>query len=428
MSTLSDLLDDVARAEPVVAPDLGRRAWRQGRRDLVRERVGAGAAVAAVLALLALVAPVAGIPVEAPLADRATAVTGYPEQVGRQLWVRELPDRPGPVAALLQAPRFDDPVGGWYAVAPDGHRWRLPGTAYDDQVPALSRDGRLLAHLLSQDGPLVVHDLVTGERRTFPEFGGHAAFELAQPYQQTGQSPALFSPDGRHLLLTGWAGRGEGGRLLLDVASGDVVPLEGDDLGFPAGWVGDDRIVWLGGAGPQGEQPRRSTATTTDLTGRVLSRVPLPGAQAGDQWAGLASPDGRSLLVLSDGSFGSDAAVRRYELPSGRLVAQTPLEVETCGKAWPARRGPVVTRHDDDALAVVALDGGGTSEVARVDASVGGHCLLWAADALNGKPHGGLTRWSRDPTLQAGVAGLLVVAALVLLRRRVSAAARRARR
>jgi hypothetical protein len=197
--TLHDLLDDLARTEPVAAPALAERAWTAGRRRRLRVRLQAGIGVAAALALLALVVPpvTQGVPAAPFARGSGAAVDGYPERIGRQWWVRDLPDRPGPLAAVLER------TGDWYAVRADGHRWRLPEDERGIQVVALSDDGRLLGHLQAPHGPYVVHDVVSGRRTRFPDVKGHLGITERSRFQVHAQTPARFSPDGRYLLLLG---------------------------------------------------------------------------------------------------------------------------------------------------------------------------------------------------------------------------------
>lgn len=416
--TLAQLLDDLAGSEPVARPDLARRAWAQGRGDRARRWAQGGLAAAAVLAVLALVAPAVAVPGVGPSFARPDAtVQGRPGRIGWQPWVRDLPARPGPVAALLQTVVHEDThdePGEWQVVAPDGHRWRLPGTAAVGWVPALSPDGRRVGWLLSDSGPYVVQDLVTGERTTWDDVGGQAGMTSAGPgrrYQTIWQSPGRFSPDGGSLVLTAApTGSATGSeRLLLDVATGGLQVLR-DAPGFAAGWSGDDRIVWLSGGEAEGVR-----AVTTDRRGRVLAAVPLAGAPGTNQWSGVVASDGSSVAVLSDGGFGAGAGVRRYDLATGRLLGAAPdpgLDL-SCGSTWAGGEdGPLVVQTSEDrVLSAVRVEADRTVPVAEVTARASGSCLVWAADALLGPAQGGpraaVARWWRELVLLLlGTAGL----------------------
>jgi hypothetical protein len=444
--TLHDLLDDVARSEPVGAPGLAERAWADGRRR--RRQARAAVAVAAALALVALVVPglSAELPVPQVARSSADGVDGHPDRISRQWWLRELPDRPGPLAALLQTVEergsYDEP-SGWQAVRADGHRWRLPGTATDDQVPALSRDGLLLAYLESDNGPLVVRDLGSGARAVVPEIGGHIpppSGVVPARYQQQAQSPSHWSPDGRHLLLIG----AREDHLLLDVSGGTVEPLP-RTLGQPAGWLGDDRIVWLHGGGDgtgTGSAPVR--ARTTDLRGKQVADLALPGTQGWfvHQSLGVVSGDGQRLAVLSDGS-GSTSTLHRFFLDGGLPFAEpVPVDAQSCGMAWGTTSlfGPVLPARDEkQRFLAVEARAADTEPHTVVEPAIGGRCLVWAADAVDGPARGPLqwllgtdqstlAWWWRELlaltlTLALALAGAGVATATAVRRRRAEPAA-----
>ena len=101
---------------------------------------------------------------EVPPADgeRGAGVDGYPSHVEKSWFDRDLPSRPGPLAAVaeLSDSRF-------LAISPHGDVWRIPqDEKVRDFFPALSADGRLLGYLR---GPstFVVRDLVDGKATRF---------------------------------------------------------------------------------------------------------------------------------------------------------------------------------------------------------------------------------------------------------------------
>ncbi len=415
--SLTDLLDDLAGSEPVAArADL---AWADGRSRRRAVRVRALVAAAAVLGVLALVLP--GPPAPAPSFARSagTVVDGHPERIGRQWWVRDLPDRPGPVAALLQQPGADGTT--WDAVRADGHRWRLPEVSHrTDLWPALSADGRLLGYLEQQSGPYVVRDLVTGERTEFPEIVEPAGADLERGFLY-GQSPAFFSPDGTRLLLPA-------GAAVLDLRTRSITLLRAQErlsgLGMPAGWAGDDRIVWLhgGGDGSLGSaEPLR--ARTTDVAGATLADVELEatGGVFPSQWAGTTSPDGSVVAITTTTAFSAaPLGVTLYTLVDGTSRGPVvPVDAhQPCATTWSAAALVVPVLPPEGA--VVAQDILlGTRETSTVAApQLGARCLVWAADALDGPARGGglvgtseagWTWWWRELLL----AGLLAVLAAV---------------
>ena len=382
--TLPDLLHDLSRTESVRArADL---AWADGRRRRVRVRAQALVAAAAVLGLLALVAP--GLPAPVPTFARSseTVVDGYPERIGRQWWVRALPERPGPLAALL-AEEFE-----WYGVRADGHRWRLPEVSHRTALwPALSDDGRLLAYLEQESGPYVVRDLLTGERIEFPGVVEPAGADLESGILY-GQAPALFSPDGTRLLLPG-------GAAVLDLRSRSVQLLRAQErlaatLGVPAGWAGEDRIVWLRDGGqPAAAPPVELRARTTDLRGRTTADVALVGTTGllVSQWSGVVQVEDGLLAVVPDDFYARDDLVRRFRLADGSAVGEpVPVDVGTpCAGVWGAD-GSLVVPPGGEGVAVateVLPTGTRTLTVAPPDDSW--RCLVWARAAVDGEPHGG---------------------------------------
>ena len=393
--TLPDLLDDLSRSDPVRArADL---AWADGRRRRVRVRARTLVAAAAVLGLLALVAP--GLPAPVPTFARSsgTAVDGYPERIGRQWWVRALPERPGPLAALLQQSGSDGIT--WYAVRADGHRWELPEVSHrTDLWPALSDDGRLVAYLEQESGPYVVRDLVTGERTEFPDVVEPAGADIERGILY-GQSPAYFSPDGTRLLLPG-------GAAVLDLRSRSVQLLRAQErlaatLGVPAGWAGKDRIVWLSDGGdPASAPPVELRARTTDLQGRTLADVALVGT-AGvfvSQWSGVVQVEDGLLAVVPDDFYAQDDLVRRFRLSDGSAVGQ-PVRVDVgtpCAGVWGPDGMLVVPAGGEGAAVAAEVRPTGTRTLTVAPPGDSWRCLVWARDAVAGEPRGGGLLGLRD--------------------------------
>lgn len=397
--SLSALLDDLAdsAAPPPSRSDL---LWRRGRRRRAARRVQTGVLLAAAVGVLALLLPSAGVevPVVTPARGEQTGarIDSRPEQIGPQWLIPDLPDRPGPMVALLSAVDVSETAtesDGWYAVRPDGLRYRLPEVGHEiDAYPALSDDGRLLGYLEGPEGPFVVRDLVTGEVTAFGDVGRDV---LPRPRRHavSGQSPSSFSPDGRHLLLAGGVG------VLLDLEAGTIRPTgrgpaSTERPGLPAGWSADDRIVWLDADVDQATgDARRVQVITTDLDGKVVGTTALRPDRGPlgrvDQWSGLARP-GRDLLLLVDGDGDGDLTsdgLRRFSPTTGAesaSVVDLPEVATACGPAWAVEPVVPVTSGEPPLQALTALHT--TSERGRawttVDASIGGRCLLWAADGV----------------------------------------------
>jgi hypothetical protein len=421
---LRELLDDLAASEPVPTPGLAERAWVDGRRRRLRSRLQVAVAAAAALALVALVTP--GLPAQVGVPQfaggGAQGVHGYPERIGRQWWVRDLPDRPGPVAAVLDA------ASSWYAIRADGHRWRLPGEA-GLQVPALSQDGRMLGYLARTEGPYVLHDLVTGRRVVLDELYAGGRLPAPGHHQLTLGRPGLWSPDRGQLLLSGG-----GGMLVVDATDGRIERMS--PSGVPLGWVADDRIAWLHVPGSD-EKPLPLTVRVTDLAGRVQSEVPLAGSLGLSTGFDALRPDGAELaVVVHDDAY----ELIRFGLPDGTPV-QEPVRLEAsfaCAPSYSSEGALVLSVSPPDGGHATGMEvtPAGPRPFTVAAPSVQAHCVHWAGDALAGPARGGgllgthdaaWTWWWREILL--GALGLVVAAAVlrrhpIRLRRRAPAAPR----
>ncbi len=119
METLSRALRDAADDAPttldVSAEEWVSTSWRSGRRRRAVRGVaaGAGLADAAALVVSLVVSGVGGMPSASVPADGSSrssreAVTSYPQRIGHQWCVRDLPTAPGPIAAVVQTYSEDD--------------------------------------------------------------------------------------------------------------------------------------------------------------------------------------------------------------------------------------------------------------------------------------------------------------------------------
>ena len=422
---LHDLLDDLGRSEEVSSPALAERAWADGRRRRRRSRVQGVVAAAAALLLLALVAPVLLDDAAVPQFARSgsAGVDGHPERIGHQWWVRDLPDRPGPVAAVLEGQQS-------VVVRADGHRWRLPGRA-GVQLPALSRDGRLLGYLATPDGPYVVHDLVSGSRTRFPELFA-AGLPTPGRTQLAFGSSAWWSPDGRYLLLYA-----AGGVLVLDPVQGPMQVLEPPGAASVVGWADADRIVWVATTPPSGgPAPAELTGpeklVTTDRTGRVLAEVDLEASPEliGDGWYAAVAPDGREVAVGFTDS-GRVRTVGRFATSSGRQV-HPPVSVQEdrlpCGTPMATRDGMLVPTFPFDGQRLVQeVTPTSTSPFTVAAPTVDMNCIHWAQDAVTAPGRGGgllgtydaaWTWWWKEALLALAVAAVLVRPLRALRQRR----------
>jgi hypothetical protein len=416
VSELRDPLDDLLAEIPAhVVPD-ARAAWAAGARRRVRRRLGA---VAAVLVLVALAgALVAGLPraVHVTPADGDDGgVDGYPARIEKPWFVRDLPDRPGPLAAVFESD------ADWYAVSARGTVWRVPqGGAVDSFPPALSADGRMIGYLTGST-TFVLRDLVTGEETSFPQVTDNAETRADEgDYWVASQAPAHWSPDGTRLLVRGgaWADGSTISQYVLGV-DGSVTEVA-STRGQPAGWLDDDRLAWIG------TRAGRLELTTTDAQGAVESRTPVDvRARRVSQWAGALSPDRSRLAVVVPNSTGSLVTVSTGD---GAVVRRDHVGAsDRCSPAW-AGDEPAFVQADG----ATNLDTTYGLALMTIDPAFDATCLLVATDALAGARHQGLPErllgdgwasWHWRGLVAGTVAAALAVAAgavLLVRRRRLS--------
>lgn len=144
-----------------------------------------------------------------------------------------LPDGSGVITAQLE---FSGPYrlhSDLWRVGMDGVESRLTDGARLER-PDVARDGRRVVAVQNRHGamPLVLHDLVTRRLET-----------LAPAAAGEGFTTPRWSPDGRTVAAARFAG-GRTDVVLVDVASGSIVPLTDDDaLDLAPAWTPDGRRV-----------------------------------------------------------------------------------------------------------------------------------------------------------------------------------------
>lgn len=262
------------------------------------------AAFAVVVAVGALVlASVSALRPIAPAPSGGGAVVdGYPERIGHQWIIHDLPDAPGPMAALLDT-HVGDSAGSqtWLAVSATGGLWKVPVGTFEAAGPTLSPSGRQLAYEASPEGPYMIQDLVNGRRQSFAISSGMDI--TAAPHWSVSESPTFWSKDEQHLLFWGGAHDTTGNYVLIDRRTGAVRTL--DFRGWPAGWVDSDHLAFIVRHPIAGapHRPELSIEVVTEL-GQVMRPVPL----------GWARPDPRPVQP--------GGVVRRSGLGAGRRFHQ----------------------------------------------------------------------------------------------------------
>ena len=159
MRQIDDVLREMGESAPPIEIDTA-QSWHTGRRRRAWAMIRGGALTVAVvvvgfLAMSGALAPRALVPAT-PDQSTSTDRLNYPAHIGRQLWVSDLPEDPGPMAALIHV-RTDNGPGQWQVVTPDGTRYRAVSEGVPEPIavarwrhsgdrPDRSRRGRGGAH------------------------------------------------------------------------------------------------------------------------------------------------------------------------------------------------------------------------------------------------------------------------------------------
>jgi hypothetical protein len=419
-SDLHDKLTDLVTEVPafLVNDDLASVAWAAGRR---RRRVRRAATAGLLVVVLACAGLLAGRamdlvrPLQPAASQKSAGVDGYPERIGHQWWVRDLPSKPGPMAGLMQ--RTSPGGSDWYAVSESGRLWRLPVQSDDDDSPTISPNGRYVGYLTSNRGPYVIRDLVNGTTTSFPGIGSGIE-SVRTTYFVYGQQPAFWAPDGKHLLIPGALRSPWRGRTLLLGLDGSIQVGRGND--WPAGWVDDSSIAWVeipAHHSTPGGQPAEVTITNSSgvrqRTVELATRIREANV---DQWSFMVSPDGKAILLVKKYDLGGSVA-QTFSLADGAALTPPSLvknAATVCPLGW-AGDAPVVPVADAQSSGDTATASDNeTHPLVTVYPGLHSQCLIWASDALAGTAHGGpfglssawWTWWWREILL-----GLAVLAA-----------------
>jgi hypothetical protein len=370
--------------------------------------------------VLAIVDGVRYLRLDRPAAE---AVTGYPERLDRDYrsLQRDLPDQPGAVAGLILL------TGDrWQVVAPDGRRWRLPHAGGRlAELPSVSPDGRTLIYRAAGGhglpAPLVMHDLVSGDRTILPDVDSTNHFAMS--YYWAPDAARVFVPAGRD-------DDPDSSPLALGI-DGSVTPVE--PRGKVAGWAGPDELVWLSwlGGGERDVPVDKVEASVVSVAGDRVHTVTLrpaaPWRSSTLQFAGThVSLDGEDVVLVD--TDGSGQLLRRFSLQDG-AERQAPVPVRTNRVVCPVISGgdtPVLHWQEDESAVVTVRVDAEVTPMVVANPQLDIRCLIWATEAIDGAPQGGMlgldeafwTWWWREALAIAGVAGVAVALTALLRWRR----------
>jgi hypothetical protein len=423
---LDDLLLDIPAHVPAADPGA---AWRAGGRRRLRRRVTTSAAVLAVVALLSAAGLVGSRVVEVQPAGggSGSSATSYPARIDKPLLhLGTLPDRPGPVAGLVQR---DD---GWLAIGQTGAVWRVPGAAHRPSTPflaSISPDGRRIAYVDASHGQseLTLLDLVDGGALT-PDVGATGS----HAWLLKGRGQTFWSPDSSRLLVP--VRRVDGGPrhvAALVVGPGPATTEVRAPAGRrvePIGWLSPTRLGWLRWT----SSPLRPDIVTTGARGgRVLSTAHSPTRIPRNQYVDASPVPGgdlpshvlsvttatRQILISNPGRRADSALVASRPVSPDRVVR--------CPASWTADFPVLPISGADDFF---LLRSGNGSYAVQLDPSLlPAYCSVWATSALQGGPHEGIggrlfgervtwLSWHwRQVAVAGGALGVLVAAGGVLL-------------
>lgn len=412
---LHDRFEDlVADAPTYVVPD-ARAAWAAGARRRTRHRFGVAAAVVGVLALVASAVTWLPRTVDpAPADPDGAGVEGYPSRVDEPWVERDLPDRPGPLAGVLQLENQS-----FRAVSRTGRTWVVPQDEFSVGGPiALSSDGIKLAYRADRKH-FVLRDLASGSVEVVDSEGNVDGATKSEPkvhYWIYEEAPAFWSPHGDRVFVYGAFGGPGYAALLVGGDATAAVPapeVRGEHMAWPAGWTPTGDLVWLAGE-YDADSARWATVVVTTTTGEEVRRVDLKlpdGIRLAGQWAGSVSPDGQRLLVVNEGSGDSPL----FSLVDGNLVDEVTAQFPDCPMSWAGDRPRPTDARQPEIM---------------VEPTFAATCEFWASDALAGSAHRGLggrvfgdsNEWLswhwQEVALGALTVSTLAAALLVVLRKR----------
>ncbi|MCB0908619.1 MAG: hypothetical protein KDB63_16050 [Nocardioidaceae bacterium] len=329
----------------------------------MRRRLALGGWLAAVLLLAASLVPGVAPRLAGLLPDDG----GFPQRTGFIRGAPMLPDKPGPLAAIVGDNNFG--AGSLEAVTSTGRAFTLPASADG----TLSPDGRLLVTPGSRR--IVVRDLSSGETR-----------EVSTT--RSVRSAGIWRGDGGQLLV--WlSGTRHGFVAVLDVGTGRLAAST--VTGRPVGFLKDGTLVAVRttSAGIQ--------VVTLDQALTVLATVdlsPVDGWASGGPNDSGVTPDG--LLLTREGPDDGRILLRTFSVTDGSEAGRISTEIDAeevsygCPMGWRGNDPVLITKsYGSQAKALQIHPDGSTTQLMAIHHRMQSYCVTFAAEALEAGP-----RWA----------------------------------
>lgn len=381
MTRLHQLLEEASAdaSAVLVHPELAQATWVAGRRRRRLQRVAAAAvvlpAVVATLAVSALVVRPYDAPLTSASPTDADAPSTYPARIERVISDAPLPARPGALAGVGQRYFPTTEEASYVGVTPAGLRW----TIASDDPPLLTPDGATLLTTDNDARVIRVHDLVWGTQRSVP-------VDVRQP----GGLIAL-SADGRFALVKTSRDAYLRGVQVLDLRRDSLsrrIPLSGAAVGLTP----DGDVIAVRPSRDADGAVVESVTIVDSPTGRLLSSVELHPQAAWSTRTLLtaeavsASPAADRIAIFDDDSVSTfstttGAELGRTSVEVARLSVNLPAPV-----AWVGETPVVSEKTDTYSTSTVAAGSDGTRRLVAIDPRLHVQYVVWAHDALNGRP------------------------------------------
>ena len=428
MRQIDDVLREMGESAPPIEIDTA-QSWHTGRRRRAWAMIRGGALTVAVvvvgfLAMSGALAPRALVPAT-PDQSTSTDRLNYPAHIGRQLWVSDLPEDPGPMAALIHV-RTDNGPGQWQVVTPDGTRYRAVSEGVPEPIAvALSPDGGTLVTV--QIGPDVggvertdevwIRDLVEG---------GTLVTSINDGYFDS-MSPLLVSPQGDRMWVPTVNTQGvHGGEVLQahPVGGGGDLAVSGRYVarGSAIGWLSDHEVVLLDpDHAPDGSVALMSWDVNLDLDASWSAATTLgvfpSNSDDGNFGAESSFWSVGPQRTLAHVNARSEPSVLTEYTLQGAAVRQSQFQgaaIWDCSMSW-LPDGPALSKGlPTPAALAAAFAPQNATALIDTDAAIGVDCVQAATSALAGGPASsliqrlnGVTWWWREILLILWAAGAI---------------------